>query len=82
MAKLDPEHPTIRIMLIIILFYVICSFILNNFIQKDYNYEEYKKKLLEAKSQEDLKQPIEDIQKVSKVRFYFLFATCVYFYPY
>lgn len=76
MAKLDPEHPTIRIMLIIILFYVICSFILNNFIQKDYNYEEYKKKLLEAKSEEDLKQPVEDIQKVSKVRFYFLFATC------
>ena len=76
MAKLDPNHPTIRIMLIIILFYVICSFILNNFIQKDYNYEDYKKKILEAKSEEDLKQPVEDIQKVSKVRFYLLFATC------
>jgi hypothetical protein len=76
MAKLDPNHPTIRIMLIIILFYVICSFILNNFIQKDYDYEECKKKILEAKSEEDLKQPVEDIQKVSKVRFYLLFATC------
>lgn len=76
MVKLDPNHPTIRIMLAIIVFYGVSSFILNNIIQKDYDYDSVKQKILNAKKSEDLEDPIREIQRVSKVRFYFLFLIC------
>ena len=76
MVKLDPNHPTIRIMLSIILLYGVSSFILNNIIQKDYDYDSVKQKILDAKKSEDLEDPIREIERVSKVRFYLLFSTC------
>ncbi len=76
MTKLDPDHPTIRLMLGIILVYGISSYILNNFIQKDYDYDDMKKKLIEAKKSKDLEEPVKEIQRVSKIRFYLLFAVC------
>lgn len=76
MVKLDPDHPTIRIMLSIILFYCVSSFVLNNFIQKDYDYDSIKQKILNAKKSEDLEDPVAEIEKVSKTRFYFLAAVC------
>ena len=76
MVKLDPNHPTIRIMLAIIVFYGVSSFILNNIIQKDYDYDSVKQKILNAKKSEDLEDPIKEIERVSKVRFYFLFTVC------
>ena len=74
MVKLDPDHPTIRIMLSIILFYCVSSLVLNNFIQKDYDYDSIKQKILNAKKSEDLEDPVAEIEKVSKTRFYFLAA--------
>jgi len=61
-------------MLCIIIIYIICAYILNNYIQDDYNYEEIKKQILSAKRSEDLEEPVKEIEKVSKIRFYLLFA--------
>ena len=74
MTKLDPNHPTIRFMLGIIVFYICSAFVLKNFIQKDYNYKEIKNKLLSAKKEEDLNEPVKQIEKVSKTRFYLLMS--------
>ena len=74
MTKLDPKNPVIRFMLCIIIIYIICAYILNNYIQDDYNYEEIKKQILSAKRSEDLEEPVKEIEKVSKIRFYLLFA--------
>ena len=74
MTKLDPKHPIIRFMLTVIILYCISSYILNNVIQKDYNYEEMKNKLLSAKKSEDLIEPVNEIEKISKTRFYLLMS--------
>lgn len=75
MAKLDPDHPTVRIMMSIILLYFICSFILNNFIQKDYDYYKILDKINNSKKSEDLIEPINEIKKVSIPRFVLLMST-------
>ena len=74
MTKLDPNHPVIRFMMGIILLYGILSFILNNIVQKDYNYEDVKSKIISAKKSEDLADPVREIEKVSKTRFYLLIS--------
>ena len=74
MTKLDPNHPVIRFMLAIILLYGISSYVLTNVIQKDYNYEEMKTKLLLAKKSGDLTEPVNEIEKISKTRFYLLMS--------
>lgn len=75
MVKLDPDHPTIRIMMSIILLYLICSFILNNFIQKDYDYNKILDKINNSKKSEDLIEPINEIKRVSIPRFVLLMST-------
>jgi len=74
MAKLNPDNPIIRFMLAIIVLYSISSYILTNIIQKDYNYEEMKTKLLSAKKSEDLIGPVSEIDKIAKTRFYLLMS--------
>jgi len=74
MTKLDPNNPVIRFMLTIILLYGISSYILTNVIQKDYNYDEMKNKLLSAKKSNDLIEPVSEIETISKTRFYLLMS--------
>lgn len=73
--KLDPKHPTIRIMLGILISYCIISIVLNNFVQSDYDYEKTKQEILDAKKSSDLEPIREKIDKISKPRFYILGAT-------
>ena len=70
--KIDPEHPTIRLMLLIIVTYAVSSYILNTFIQSDYDYEKSKKEIMNVKKSSDLVPITTKIEKVSKIRFYIL----------
>ena len=72
--KLDPNHPTIRVMLLIMLVYAVSSYILNTFVQSDYDYEKSKKEIMNAKKSEDLVPITTKIETVSKTRFYILVA--------
>ena len=72
--KVDPNHPTIRVMLVIIVLYCIASIILNNFIQSDYDYEKTKQEILDTKKSENLEPIRKKIDKISKPRFYLLGA--------
>ena len=74
MTKVDPNNPIIRFMLTIIILYSISSYVLNNVIQKDYNYEEMKNKLLSTTKSEDLVESVNEIEKISKTRFYLLMS--------
>ena len=65
MVKLDPNHTTVRIMLAIIVFYIISSIILNNIVQKDYDYDSVKQRILDAKKSDDLIDPIREINRIS-----------------
>lgn len=76
MVKLDPNHTTVRIMLAIIVFYIISSIILNNIVQKDYDYDSVKQRILDAKKSDDLIDPVREINRISKVRFILLFSVC------
>ena len=74
MTKLDPNNPVIRFMLTIILLYSISSYVLTNIIQKDYDYDAMKNKLLLVKKSEDLNEHVNEIEKISKTRFYLLMS--------
>ena len=75
--KLDPNHPTIRVMLLIILVYAVSSFVLNTFVQSDYDYEKSKQEIMNAKKSEDLVPITTKIETVSKTRFYVLMTAFV-----
>ena len=68
--KIDPNHPTIRVMLLIMLVYAVSSFVLNTFVQSDYDYEKSKQEIMNAKKSEDLVPITTKIETVSKTRFY------------
>lgn len=73
--KIDPNHPTIRLIFLILITYCVIATVLNNFIQIDYDYEKTKQEILNAKKSEDLDPIRQKIDKVSKPRFYVLGAT-------
>jgi len=76
MAKLDPNHPIIKIMLTIIIVYMICNFLLVEVYEKDYDYDVIKDKIIKSETKEELQENMEIIHKNTKPRFYLLLGTC------
>jgi len=76
MAKLDPYHPIIRIMLTIIVVYMICNLLLTEVYEKGYDHNEIKDKIIKSKTKEELQVNMEIVHKNTKPRFYLLLGTC------
>ena len=76
MAKLDPNNPIIKVMLIIIVVYMICNVLLVNVYEKDYDHNLIKDKIIQSKTKQELKENVEIVHKNTKLRFYLLLTTC------
>ena len=76
MAKLDPNNPIVKLMLVIIIVYLICNYILVEVVQKDYDFDTIKDKTIKSKTKEELEGNLEVIHKNTKSRFYLLLGTC------
>ena len=76
MAKLDPNNPIIKVMLSIIILYIICNYVLVEIIQKDYDQNIIKDKVIQSTTKEELEENVEIIHKNTQSRFYLLLGTC------
>tara|TARA_Y100000768_G_C23961965_1_gene675874 strand:+ start:180 stop:1775 length:1596 start_codon:yes stop_codon:yes gene_type:complete len=76
MAKLDPNNPIIKIMLMIIVVYMICNFLLVEVYEKDYDHDIIKDKIIKSETKEELQENMEIVHKNTKLRFYLLLGTC------
>jgi len=76
MSKLDPYHPIIRAMLMIIVVYGICNFILTEVIQPDYNQAHIRDKIIESKTKDELQENMEIVHANTTPRYYLLLTIC------
>ena len=76
MAKLDPNNPIIKIMLMIIVVYMICNLLLVKVYEKDYDHDVIKDKIIKSETKEELQENMEIVHKNTKLRFYLLLGTC------
>ena len=76
MAKLDPNNPIIKIMLMIIVVYMICNFLLVEVYEKDYDHDVIKDKIIKSETKEELQENMEIVHDNTKLRFYLLLTTC------
>ena len=75
--KFDPNNKIVRFMLLIIVIYFVLTFIVNNIIQKDYNYYDTKKNILNSKNEKELNEYVKTVESISKTRFYLLMTVFV-----
>ncbi len=78
--KIIPQHPLIRIMLMLMIIYCILSYIQINIIQKEYDYERMKQDINKTKKKEELQKYVGQIDNIAKSRFYVLIGAFVIFF--